>query len=192
MQWKVINFWRKCENFATFLHQFHIECINNVQHKTDFTSARLQNSLIAAVKSRLQWAFILPLVFWHKLPSPSSELQFMTNFPIYTQVFKGYSHYSSTILSKFSLLMIWGYVEETTSIFRGKKKKIKITCRARGWGSPRSLPLCCLCSQPANVLIIHTQQDVLRLYICVDDSTFCMQVIQTLKNLQAREKEVSH
>lgn len=129
-----------------------------------------------------------------KLPSPSSELQFMTNFPIYTQVLKGYLHYYSTVLRKFSLGMIWGCVGETASIFRGKKIIIikKITCRARRWGSPRPLPLCCLCSQPANVLVIDTQQDVLRLYICVDDSTLCMQIIQPLKNLQAREKEVNH
>lgn len=140
MQWKVINFWKKCENFAPFLHQFHIECINIVLHKTDFTSASLQNSqnsLIAAVKSRLQWAFILPLVFWHKMPSPSSELQFMTNFLIYTQVFKGYLHYCSTTLRKLSLVMIWGYVGETASIFREKKKENKNHLQSQMVGEPQ-------------------------------------------------------
>lgn len=120
VQRKVIDFWRKCENFATFLPQFYTECINTMLHKTDFTSARL-----AAVKSWLQCAFILPLVFWHKLPSPSSELQLMTNFPIYTQAFKGYLHYCSIILRKFSLVTIWRCVGETASIFRGKKKPKK-------------------------------------------------------------------
>lgn len=65
MQWKVINFCRKCEKyFATFSLQFYIECISVVLHKTDFTSARL-----AVVKSRCQHAFILLLVFLHKMPS---------------------------------------------------------------------------------------------------------------------------
>lgn len=179
----------KCEKyFATFSLQFYTGCVNIVLRKTDFISARL-----AAIESRCQGAFILPLVFLHKLPFPViSELQFMTNFPIYTQVSKGYLHYCFAVLRKFSLLITWGSVGEIESIFGGKKRKNWITCRARWWGSPRSLPLCCLCSQPANVLVIHTQQDVLRLYICVNDPTLCMQVIQTLKNLKAREKEANH
>lgn len=108
--------WEFCHIFTSVLYWVH----QHYATKTDFTSARL-----AAVKSWLQCAFILPLVFWHKLPSPSSELQLMTNFPIYTQAFKGYLHYCSIILRKFSLVTIWRCVGETASIFRGKKKPKK-------------------------------------------------------------------
>lgn len=39
--------------------------------------------------------------------------------------------------------------------------------------------VCCVCQR----LLPQTEQNVLRLDVCVDDLTVCVQIIKTLKNL---------
>jgi len=63
-----------------------------------------------------------------------------------------------------------------------------VTCGSRWRWSSRFLPLCGLRRQSLDIRLIHIHQDVLWLYISVNDLTLGVQVVQALQNLQ-RERD---
>ena len=54
-----------------------------------------------------------------------------------------------------------------------------LTCRDWQVGA-KFLPFNGICSQLADIFVIHTNKHILRLDVCVDDLTLSVEVIQTL------------
>ena len=58
-----------------------------------------------------------------------------------------------------------------------------LTCRAWQLGYSELLPLSCLRSQAHDIVFVDTEQNVLRLNVCMDDGALVMKVVQPLQRL---------
>ena len=57
------------------------------------------------------------------------------------------------------------------------------TCWTGGRRCPSPLPLCGFSCELSYIRLINAHEDILRLNVCVDDLTLCVQVVQALENL---------